>query len=164
MEEGSFREDLFYRLNVVPIHIPPLRERTEDIPLLVNHFIGMFSEKTGKDITGASPGAMDLMLDYLWPGNVRELENAIEHAFVHCRSDTILPEHLPESIDRAQKSIAELALLSDDPLDEAERQVILKILEETNWDQVKAMNRLKISRTTLWRKMRKYGIGGTRNP
>ena len=160
IEGGIFREDLFYRLNVIPIRIPPLRERSEDIPLLVEHFIGMFSQKTGKDIMGASPRAMDLMLDYLWPGNVRELENAIEHAFVHCRSDTILPEHLPESIHRTQKSVAELALLSDNPLDEAERQVILKILEETNWDQVKAMNRLKISRTTLWRKMHKYKIDG----
>ncbi len=164
LEEGKFREDLFYRLNVVPIHIPPLRERSEDIPLLVEHFISMFDEKTGKNITTVSPGSMDLLLDYPWPGNVRELENAIEHAFVHCRSDTILPEHLPESIHRAQKSVADLAMLSDNPLDEAERQVILRVLEEANWDQVRAMNRLKISRTTLWRKMRKYRIGGTHSP
>jgi PAS domain S-box-containing protein len=161
MEEGSFREDLFYRLNVVPINIPTLRERSEDIPLLTEHFISLFNEKTGKNVTAVSPGSMDLLLDYPWPGNVRELENAIEHAFVHCRSDTILPEHLPESIHRAQQSVADLAMLSDNPLDEAERLVILRVLEETNWDQAKAMNRLKISRTTLWRKMRKYGLGGT---
>ena len=103
-----------------------------------------------------------MLLDYPWPGNVRELQNAIEHAFVHCRSDTILPEHLPESIHDDQKSVADLALLSDNPLNEAERQVILRILEESDWDQTKAMNRLKISRTTLWRRMHKYGIDGTR--
>jgi len=162
MKEGNFREDLFYRLNVVPIHIPPLREHGEDIPLLVEHFIGLFHEKTDKSITGISPDAMDLLLDYPWPGNVRELQNAIEHAFVHCRSDTILPEHLPEDIYREQISIADLALLSDNPLKEAERQVILRILGESDWDQTKAMNRLKISRTTLWRRMRKYEIDGTR--
>ncbi len=160
MEEGDFREDLFYRLNVVPIHIPALRERSGDIPLLIGHFIGIFNEKTGKNISGVSPEAMDLLLDYLWPGNVRELENAIEHAFVHCHSDTILPEHLPEDVHQTHKSIAELAMLSDNPLDEAERQVILRVLGETNWDQIKAMKRLGISRTTLWRRMRKYGISG----
>ncbi|MFC1714099.1 sigma 54-interacting transcriptional regulator [Candidatus Poribacteria bacterium] len=163
MEEGDFREDLFYRLNVVPIYIPPLRERGEDIPLLIEHFTGVFNEKMGKNIISASPEAMDLLLDYPWPGNVRELQNAMEHAFVHCRSDTILPKHLPDSIHGDQKFVSNLALLSDNPLNEAERQVILGILEEANWDQIKAMKRLKISRTTLWRKMRKYGISGTHN-
>jgi transcriptional regulator with PAS, ATPase and Fis domain len=162
MEEGDFREDLFYRLNVVPIYIPPLRDRTEDIPLLIEHFTGIFNEKTGKNIIRVSPEAMDLLLDYPWPGNVRELQNAMEHAFVHCHSDMILSEHLPESIHRDQKSVSDLALLSDNPLNEAERQVILRVLEEASWDQAKAMNRLRISRTTLWRKMRKYGIGGAR--
>ena len=160
MVDGDFRADLFYRLNVVPIYIPPLRERGEDIPILVEHFIGLFREKTDKGIIRVSPKAMDLLLDYPWPGNVRELQNAIEHAFVHCHSDTILPEHLPENINRDQISIADLALLSENPLDEAERQVIQRILEEADWDQGKVMSRLKISRTTLWRKMRKYGIGG----
>ena len=86
----------------------------------------------------------------------------MEHAFVHCHSDMILSEHLPESIHRDQRSVADLALLSDNPLDEAERQVVLRILEEANWDQTKAMYRLKVSRTTLWRKMRKYGIDDPR--
>jgi PAS domain S-box-containing protein len=158
MEKGEFREDLFYRLNVVPITIPPLRERSEDIPLLVEHFINVFNEKTGKNVISVSPKAMDLLLDHKWQGNVRELENAIEHAFVHCRSTTILPEHLPDSINQSRTAASEFSILGEDPLAEAEKQVILKVLEESNWDQSVAMNRLNISRTTLWRKMRKHGI------
>lgn len=158
IEEREFREDLFYRLNVIPIHIPPLRERSEDIPLLVESFRDMLNNKTGKKIAVISPPAMDLLLDYQWPGNVRELQNAIEHAFVHCHSDTILPKHLPESLQQRLGSFTDIALLSNNPLDEAEKQVIQRILEESDWDQSRAMNRLKISRTTLWRKMRKHNI------
>jgi len=158
MQEGNFRQDLFYRLNVIPIHTPPLREKSEDIPLLAGHFIKLFRQKTGKNIPAISPGAMDLILDYKWPGNVRELENAIEHAFVHCQSGMILPNHLPENLSKSRLPVAEIALLSENPLDEAERQVILRALEKANWDRSKVMDQLKLSRTTLWRKMHKYGL------
>ncbi|MBD3182850.1 PAS domain-containing protein [Candidatus Poribacteria bacterium] len=158
IKEGDFREDLFYRLNVVPIYIPPLRERSRDVPLLVEHFIRLFNKKTGKEITKVSPKAMDLLLDYPWPGNVRELENAIEHAFVHCQTSTIIPDHLPGSLQKSESFIADKALSSDNPLEAAEKQVIQKALEENQWDQNRVMDLLGISRTTLWRKMHKYGI------
>lgn len=98
VKEGLFREDLYYRLKVFPINVPPLKSRKEDTPLLTHHFIGQLNHKTGKNIRSVSPAAMQKIMDYHWPGNVRELENAIEHAFVLCNSNTIDLPHLPMEI------------------------------------------------------------------
>ncbi|NQT35538.1 sigma-54-dependent Fis family transcriptional regulator [bacterium] len=96
IEDGDFRQDLYYRINVIKLELPPLRERIEDIPVLVEHFIGKFREMFGKDITSVSPAAIEVLMNYDYPGNIRELENFIEHAFLLCRGDKIIPEHLPE--------------------------------------------------------------------
>lgn len=155
---GGFREDLFYRLNVVPIHLPPLRERNDDIPLLVEHFIEKFNKKTGKKITSVTPEVMDILVDYPWPGNIRQLENAIEHAFVHCREGVIRPAHLPEELKAQRRSLVEGVALSSSPLAKLEKQILLDVLTKNNWDRHNAAAELKISRTTLWRKTKKYGV------
>lgn len=157
VKKGDFREDLFYRLNVVTINVPPLRDRREDVPLLIEHFIQKFNYETGKNITDVSSKSMDYLIDYSWAGNVRELENAIEHAFVHCQSGLIMPEHLPDEILK-QSSMVDRTDIPDDPIAEAEKEVILKILSKTGWKISKTAKMLKISRTTLWRKMKKYDI------
>lgn len=156
MERDQFREDLYYRLNVVPIHLPPLRDRSDDIPLLVKHFIEEFNEKMGKKITSAAPPVMDILIDYPWPGNVRQLENAVEHAFVHCRGKTIRLEHLPEELKLFGGDLAVETPVP--PLSELEKRVIVRALERNQWNRERAARELKISRTTLWRKMKKYGI------
>ncbi|MCD6521189.1 sigma 54-interacting transcriptional regulator [Candidatus Calescamantes bacterium] len=148
VEKGRFREDLYYRLKVMVIHLPPLRERREDIPLLVNFFIEKFNQKFGKNIKKVSPQVMDLLLDYEWPGNVRELENAIEHAFIHCKGEIIHREHLPEELTRKKPlPIGELRKM--------EEEIIRKTLAETGGNKSKAAKLLGISRTTLWRKIKK---------
>lgn len=157
MKEGKFREDLFYRLNVVPIYIPSLRERKDDIPLFVEHFIKKFDKETGRDILSVSRKAMEILLDNTWTGNVRQLENVIEHAFVHCDGKTIQVQHLPEEI-RSKKE-EDRFLDTDRPLEEIERLVIVNALKKNNHDREKTAHALRISRTTLWRKMKKYGIG-----
>jgi len=157
VQKGNFRDDLFYRLNVVMINVPPLRDRREDIPLLIEHFIQQFNYETGKNVKGVSSKSMDLLIDYSWPGNVRELENAIEHAFVHCQGGLIVPEHLPDEI-RKRNPILDITQISDDPLATAEKEVILNILDRTGWHIGKTAEKLKLSRTTLWRRMKKYGI------
>ena len=149
MREGKFREDLFYRLYVIPIHLPPLRERKEDIPLLVEHFIRQFKGQTGKKIESISEEALKLLLDYSWPGNVRELENVIEHAFVKCRVPLILPEHLPQEILGAKKVFGarKRPRLTEEQLHQA--------LQETRGNKARAARELGIGRTTLWRKLKK---------
>ena len=149
MREGKFREDLFYRLYVIPIHLPPLRERKEDIPLLVEHFIRQFKGQTGKKIESISEEALKLLLDYSWPGNVRELENVIEHAFVKCRVPLILPEHLPQEILGAKIVFGarKRPRLTEEQLHQA--------LQETRGNKARAARELGIGRTTLWRKLKK---------
>ncbi len=155
---GRFREDLFYRLNVLAIRLPPLRERAEDIPLLVGHFVTAFSEQTGKKIGGASQETMDIMVDYSWPGNVRQLENAIEHAFIHCTGGLIQPHHLPEELQQPHRWVIERASAAQRPLESLEKELILTALERTSWRRSEAARVLGISRSSLWRKMRKHGI------
>jgi len=158
IKEGKFREDLYYRLNVVSISLPPLRERSDDIPLLVDHFIEKFNRKTGKKIKSVSQEVMDLFLDYPWPGNVRQLENAIEHAFIHCKGRIIQLQHIPEEIRAEGEDLTKKSLRSENPLEEVEKRVLLETLRRNNGDRGKTAKALNISRTTLWRKMRKYGI------
>jgi len=162
VKQGHFREDLFYRLNVITIKIPPLRERREDIPLLIHYFVEKYNEEFTKEIEGSGKQAMDLMLNYDWAGNVRELENAIEHAFVQCKNKLIMPEHLPEEVRRGSSYAGISAMPSfeseENPLEVAEKMVILSALEGTRWNIGKAAQILKLSRPTLWRKMKKYQI------
>jgi transcriptional regulator with PAS, ATPase and Fis domain len=158
VEKGQFREDLYYRLNVIPIILPPLRERSDDISLLVNYFIVKFNQKMGKEIISVSSRAMALIMDYPWPGNVRQLEHALEHAFIHCSQRIIEVEHLPQEIRGGETNLVKMVLGSSKPFDEVERQVILETLRQNHGNQEKTAQALRISRTTLWRKLKKYAI------
>jgi DNA-binding NtrC family response regulator len=153
VKTGEFREDLYYRLNVVEINLPPMRERREDIPLLVDHFCTMFEGTFKKIINGISEEVMRIFINYPWPGNVRELEHAIEHAFVLCNDRVILPEHLPPyMLGPAQKADAGEKRSGD------EAGFILDILTLTDWNIAKAARMLSMSRPTLYRKLREHGI------
>ncbi|MBI3376906.1 MAG: sigma 54-interacting transcriptional regulator [Nitrospirae bacterium] len=158
VREKKFREDLYYRLKVVSIHLPPLRERKEDIPLIVRHFVDRFNKSMGKEVINIFPGAMEMLMRYNYPGNIRELENIIEHAFIRCNGNTIFPHHLPEDFLHDEKGFIEGILKSKRPFEDLERRLILKVLDETNWAYQEAASRLGISRATLWRKIKKLGI------
>ena len=156
---GLFREDLYYRLNVFAIAIPPLRERKEDIPLLVSHILDQLNARQPKGIRDLSAAALELVMHYDWPGNVRELENAIEHAFVCTKGHIILPHVLPPYLHRHPTRAEELAASPMDQwLSSREREHILSKLEGSSWHIAEASRRLGISRTTLWRKMKKHNI------
>lgn len=151
--EGRFREDLYYRLYVVPIELPPLRDRKEDVPLLVEHFVKRFRERTGKAIREVSPEAFGLLMDYDWPGNVRELENAIEHAFVKCHGDSIQESDLPRLMVRSVRGDVSS---SGRPVSEKDR--LMSVLEQTGWNRSRTARILGMHRTTVWRKMKEFGI------
>jgi transcriptional regulator with PAS, ATPase and Fis domain len=155
IKEGRFREDLFYRINVINIHLPPLRERMDDFPLLVNHFIKQFNERFSKSITHFSPAAYDCLERYSWKGNIRELENVIEHCFVLCRSEVIMPEHLP---DRIRCLTTPLINKIDLGIEETEKRMILNTLNANEGNRLKTAEALRINPSTLWRKMKKYKI------
>ncbi|MEJ2587840.1 MAG: sigma 54-interacting transcriptional regulator [Deltaproteobacteria bacterium] len=161
---GNFREDLYYRLKVFPIQIPPLRERREDIPLLTSHFIRLQNEKTGKHIKGVLPSALRILMDYDWPGNVRELENAIEHAFVLCGTDQIDIFDLPVEIRQLAYSTGDPELprrsLSNrfSSKRELSRQILIDILGECGWNKAEAGRRVGVSRTAIWKYMKKWDI------
>ncbi|MCG6922834.1 MAG: sigma 54-interacting transcriptional regulator [Acidobacteria bacterium] len=151
--EGRFREDLYFRINVVAVELPPLRDRPEDVPLLVEHFIEKVRAKIRKPVRQAAPRTMALLQRYPFPGNVRELRNAIEHAFVMCEGEELRPEHLPEHINRAPD-------LSSRPLDgDAERRLIEETLKRHGGNRSAAASELRMHRTTLWRKLKTYQIG-----
>jgi DNA-binding NtrC family response regulator len=158
VEEKKFREDLFYRLNVVTIHLPPLRERAEDIPLLADHFLRKYVEENKKTVSRISPEAMDLLLVYSWPGNVRELENVIERSVTLSHRSVILPDDLPRRIRAEKKEDSIQALPSHIPLAELEKLYIQKILEETGGNKKKAADILGIDRRTLYRMAARYGL------
>jgi len=157
IREGKFREDLFFRLNVLAIRVPPLRERKDDIPLLVRHLIG----KSGEAGARISKQAMAVLLNHDWPGNVRELQNAVEHALVVSEGGEIKPEHLPDWLkpDMARRAISALALPEDGiELETLERDLIVQALERTQGNQTRAAHLLGISRPTLIYRMEKHGI------
>jgi transcriptional regulator with PAS, ATPase and Fis domain len=171
--KGIFREDLFYRLNVFPIHLPPLRERKSDIPLLVNHFISKFNIKTGKHISGCSHDTMRIIMAYCWPGNVRELENAIEHAFVLCKGSEIqtvdLPHELRVAVVRdgicAERKAGLEPTIHTTPIQQVMQarhdltiDVIQSIISRHNGNKTAAARELGISKVGLWKKMKKLGI------
>ena len=164
IEESRFREDLFYRLNVVSLHVPPLRERREDIPLLAQHFLVSFAEKNRKRIKGFTPLAMDLMVRHPWPGNVRELMNAVERGVVLSRGDYVTEEDLPmalrEGAEEEETGDEEILVLgaTDVPLDEVEKATIIRTLEAAGNNKSEAARRLGITRRTLHKKLKKYGM------
>lgn len=154
VREGRFREDLYYRLNVVKVSLPPLRERREDIPLLIEHFVRRFNMIKGREIQGVSPEALSLLFTYDFPGNIRELENIVEYAFVTCREGLIRPEHLPQEI----REQAREAGLCPPPEASVEAEKIRAVLAGCRGNRRTAARALGISRTTLWRRMRQHRL------
>ena len=153
MAQEEFRDDLFYRLNVFVIEIPPLRDRRGDIPLLAEHFLNVFISQMGKPISGISPAAMQLLIDYAWPGNVRELENAIERSVVICKTGEIQPSDFPFTKTQPDEESTD-----DDSLEAMQKLHIKKILEQTGWNISKAAIALQIDRVTLYNKINKFNL------
>lgn len=151
MEEGKFREDLYYRIGVIPIILPPLRDRHADVPLLIETFIERARLKTGKEIAAIDKAALDLMISYPWPGNIRELINVIEYAFVISPGGIITPDHLPLHFTNPPSK-------NRSSPDSDRRQLLLDTLKKTGGNKSKAARILGISRVTLWKQLKKYGI------
>lgn len=163
IEEGKFREDLFFRINVFPLICPPLRQRKDDITLIIQHFIMIHSKKTNKNILGFTPDAMRMMLEYSWPGNIRELRNSIEYAFVLARGKSIRPEHLPKKIIEG-KPIDNISLTPMHhergivEIGQTEKQKLLDALQKADGNQTLAAKYLGVSRITVWKRIKKYQI------
>ncbi len=169
VKAGAFREDLYYRIHVVTLDLPPLRERGGDVPLLADHFLGRFQERLGRDLGGFTPDAVDALGSYGWPGNIRELENAIERAAVLCRSVRIGVDDLPEQVRTAAKRQTPaldvsadlervLGLPLRDAMEALERPVLLAALEQHEWSRQKTAAALGINRATLFKKMRRFRL------
>jgi PAS domain S-box-containing protein len=152
-ETGKFRDDLYYRLNVIAIHLPPLRDRKDDIPLLCRHFLSKCNAKEKKNIQKFSANAMQTLMDYDWPGNVRQLENAVNHAVIIAQGDTIGRMHLPRFLKEAGEEVHSTSLADN------ERRLILRVLQEANWNKHDAARRLQVTRSTLYSKIKRYGLG-----
>lgn len=153
IESGRFREDLYYRINVVEIDIPPLSERPEDIPLLADFFVKKIRKKTRSSVKSVSPKALAVLRKHAFPGNVRELENAIEHAFVMCRDEEILPEHLPSSVKNGAGAAG-----SNGAARKNEKEILIDALRRHGGNKTKAAEELGMHRTTLWRKIKILGV------
>ena len=159
VSDGKFRDDLFYRLNVVKIELPLLRERREDIPLLIDTFVQKFNAKMGKQITGVSDEVMRTLMRYDYPGNVRELENIIEHAFVLCKGDRIDLGCLPKEFAGDQGEITAFTPSKEEtPFQKAESEIIERTLKKYDGNRIKTAKELGLDRTTLWRKIKKYRL------
>jgi PAS domain S-box-containing protein len=156
VKKGDFREDLYYRLNVMELVLPPLRERTDDIPLLLEHFIRKFNLKLNRKILGISADVEKIFMEYPWPGNIRELEHTLEHAFILCRLNTITIEHLPRSI----REFSPESFISESLTPADETRQIISALEKAGWNKAKAARLLGIDRKTLYRKITRYDIKG----
>jgi len=172
--QRKFRDDLFFRINVFPIHLPPLRERAEDVPLLVNTFIRRLRSRTGEAISGLTPAAMECFMDYHWPGNVRELKSALEFAFVIAEQGLIDLDQLPPKITAPKRPLtdpsrlslqaadhgkpAETSTYTFPPGESAEKRELIEALRKTNGNQSQAARILSINRVTVWNRMKKYGI------
>ena len=161
VSRGRFREDFYYRINVIKIDLPPLRERRDDIPLLIEHFIRRLGTIREKDISALSSEAMDILMRYDFPGNVRELQNIIEHAFVLCPGGMIQSEHLPKTLvpeSEIRPAVFSSSPLPKSPLVDIERRHIFEILRKNGWNRTAAARELGIHKTTLWRKIRRLGL------
>jgi DNA-binding NtrC family response regulator len=155
--EGKFREDLFYRLNVITIYLSKLKERKEDIPLLVDHFLTKYGLESGRGKKSMSQEVLDLLMKYDWPGNIRELENLIERLVILCKDKIIRPEYLPQNIKKEPKG--ELSIfIPNKQLEEVEKQYIHEVLKKNNWNKSKSARILGIERMTLYKKIKKYNL------
>jgi len=187
--EGNFREDLFWRLNVLPVHLPPLRRRGQDIELLVRHFLKVYSQANDREIEDIQPEALSALLEYSWPGNVRELQNYIERAIVLCQGDRLVPQLLPDAVigdskaaqtavfrptddqslirefvyNRLSKAEDEAQDLHKQIVEPVEKELLEQILQNCNQTQTKAATRLGINRNTLYKKMVEYGLAKTKS-
>lgn len=157
VKSDKFRDDLYFRLNVIKIELPPLSERRDDIPLLINHFIEKFNHKMGKYITKVSRDVLEVLVNYNFAGNIRELENIIEHAFVMCANEEIQLEHLPPELQTNQAPAKQKHKVSH-ILKDSERQIILEALNEYHWNKIETAKKLGLHRSTLWRKMNQLGL------
>jgi transcriptional regulator with PAS, ATPase and Fis domain len=155
--QANFREDLFYRLNVVTLHMPALSEHRDDIPLLVNHFIEKYSLAFRKKVASIQPQALQILMSYTFPGNIRELENIIERVVALTDCDQIRPLDLPQDIQHLEFDTIEGEGLL--PLEELEKRYIARVLERTGYNKGLAAQVLNIPRTTLWRKLKEYKLG-----
>ena len=165
INKGKFREDLYYRLNVIPMKVPPLKQRKSDIPLLIDHFLKKFQKGSEKKITGFSPEAMDAMLKYDWPGNVREVENVIKRLTILCDDEVVtvddLPEHIPHkgrAVRVVEEDFLEKGVTLHDAVEDYEKRLILGALERSDWVKTKAAKLLNINRTTLVEKIKKQNL------
>jgi two-component system response regulator HydG len=156
VKNGSFREDLYYRLNVVTIEVPPLRDRPGDISLLVEHFVGRFAEKNRRRVDGVTSSCMELLSSYQWPGNVRELENAIERGVILMRGEQLSEKSLPLQLQKHRAEIGSDSRLRPETLHEAEKSLIMQTLKETGGNKSEASRRLGITRKTLQNKLQRY--------
>ena len=162
VKEGRFRDDLYYRLNVITVDLPPLRERREDIPLLADHFIKKFAQENGKGVKQITPEALRPLLDYEWRGNVRELENVIERAVVLSTSNTIGLELLPDEVlgrtsgSQVFQHRADASLF--DIMEDCERRILIDMLERCEWNQTEAANRFHVPLSTLNQKIKRLNI------
>jgi two-component system, NtrC family, response regulator HydG len=154
---GEYREDFFYRINVIPIQVPPLRDRVEDIPLLSRSFFNKIQLKSGKGLLGISNAAMEKLVEYRWPGNIRELKSAFEYAFVSCGQGMIEPEHLPHSILMAAPRAGQGRKPPED-INNIKKKRLIKALELYEGNQSKAARHLGISRTSVWNQMKRFGL------
>ena len=160
VEEGLFRDDLYYRLNVVNITLPPLRYRKEDIPLLIDHFIDKFRAEKKKDISGINDTVLSRLMHHSFPGNIRELENVIEYGFILCPGGLIQEHHLPDSFHQDEPSAGFNQGLQNGglSLEQIEEQAILGALQRNNWKKMMTCRELGISKDTLRRKIERYGL------
>jgi two-component system response regulator HydG len=161
VEAGRFREDLYYRLNVVILNVPPLKDRQEDIPLLARHYLSVFAGKNQKPMENFTPQALDRLLKYDWPGNVRELMNVVERAVVLSTSSYVDERILPPALREprpGEAAPAERPLPSDGPLEEVEKAAVLRTLDASGGNKSEAARRLGITRRTLHKKLKKYGV------
>ncbi len=157
VDQGLFRKDFYFRINVIPIHLPELRHRVEDIPLLAESFFRKMKLKSGKKIEGISRGAMETLMHYAWPGNVRELKSAFEYAFVTCHESMIQPQHFPASISGAGRHTP-TAKSSSINLHEIERRELIEALEKAEGNKSKAAEYLGVSRVTVWNRMKRFQV------
>ncbi|MHB8092672.1 MAG: sigma-54 interaction domain-containing protein [Syntrophales bacterium] len=164
IQNNAFREDLYYRLNVIPIFMPPLRDRIDDIPLLIDHFLEKLKITMNKQVKEVSSKVLDILLNYAWPGNVREMENILEYAFIHCKGTIIDVQHLPIALQLLNNGIKAAVQVQSRPQPNQDRAKTLdtdtlrKVLEDCRWDRIETAKQLSVSRTTLWRMMKKYDL------
>jgi len=158
VETGGFRKDLFYRLNVVSLHLPPLAERRDDVPLLAHHFLGRYAEPQGKSIKGFSDDAMEVLMNYQYPGNIRELENIVERAVVLCNEEEILVKHLPQELGQYSLKVYRQPGRRFPTLEENEVEYVSWVLKQVDGNKTRAAEILGIDRVSLWRKLKRWGF------